>query len=231
MHVLLSLRLSLDVRCRIEMIGIIFDLDGTLIDSYDLDERLYRKAVLLEVPGVKFRDSWFEYHYSTDSGILTEILNEFNLSVGHYYDLVRQRFGKLVKEHLQSSNNCRPIPGAPALLAKLRKTPNIEIGIATGGWLHTARMKLEAAGLSHLKVPMSSGDDAHSRTEIMQICASRMGSVISNFIYVGDGEWDLNAANELGWKFIGVGKRIMGKCDIWVPDLCDAAPFLELSCT
>ena len=213
------------------MIGMIFDLDGTLLDSYDLDEQLYRKAVLLEVPGVKFRKSWYDYHYSTDSGILIEILTEINLPVRDYYDSVRKRFGKLVKAYLQSSNNCKPIPGAPALLNKLRKTPNIEIGIATGGWRHTARMKLEAAGLSHLEVPMSSGDDAHSRTEIMQTCASRMGSSISNFIYVGDAEWDLNAANELGWKFIGVGRRIMGKCDIWVPDLCNAAPFLELSYT
>ena len=213
------------------MIGIIFDLDGTLIDSYDLDERLYRQAVLLEVPGVKFRETWLDYDYSTDSGILTEILTEFDLPVGHYYDSVRQRFGKLVKEHLQSSNNCKPIPGAPALLHKLQKTPHIEIGIATGGWGHTAKMKLEAAGLPISEVPMSSGDDAHSRTEIMRICARKMGSSISHFIYVGDGEWDLKAAEELGWKFIGVGRRLMGKCEIWVPDLSDAEPFLKLSCT
>lgn len=213
------------------MVGIIFDLDGTLIDSFELDEQLYRKAVLLEVPGVKFRESWFDYHDSTDSGILTEICKEFDLPVDRYYDSVRQRFEKLVKEHLQSSNNWKPIPGAHALLNKLRKTPNIEIGIATGGWGHTAKMKIEAAGLPLQEAPMSSGDDAHARTEIMRICASRMGSSISNFIYVGDREWDLNAAYELRWKFIGVGRCLMGKCDIWVPDLCDAEPFLELSCT
>ena len=213
------------------MIGIIFDLDGTLIDSYDLDERLYRRAVLLEVPGVKFRETWLDYDYSTDSGILTEILTEFDLPVDRYYDSVRQRFGKLVKKHLQSSNNCKSIPGAPALLHKLQRTPHIEIGIATGGWGHTAKMKLEAAGLPLSEVPMSSGDDAHSRTEIMRICARKMGSSISDFIYVGDGEWDLKAAEELGWKFIGVGRRLMGKCDIWVPDLSEAEPFLKLSCT
>ena len=213
------------------MIAIIFDLDGTLIDSYDLDVKLYRKAVLLEVPGVKFRESWYDYHDSTDSGILTEILNEFDLPVADYYDSVRQRFRKLVKEHFQSFNNCRQIPGAASLLNELQKKSNTEIGIATGGWRHTAKMKLEAAGLSHIEVPMSSGDDAHSRTEIMRICASRMGFSISKYIYVGDGEWDLKAADELGWEFIGVGKRIMGKCDIWVPDLCDAEPFLELSST
>jgi phosphoglycolate phosphatase-like HAD superfamily hydrolase len=212
------------------MIGIIFDLDGTLIDSYELDEQLYRKAVLMEVPNVKFRKSWYDYDNSTDSGILIEILTEFNLPVAHYYDSVRQRFGELVKEHLQSSNNCKPIPGAPALLHELRKTQNIEIGIATGGWRHTAKMKLEGAGLSLWDVPMSSGDDAHSRTEIMRICASRMRSSISKFIYVGDAEWDLHAADELGWKFIGVGRRILGKCDFWVPDLSDDEPFLQLSC-
>jgi phosphoglycolate phosphatase-like HAD superfamily hydrolase len=182
------------------MIGVIFDLDGTLVDSYDLDEQLYRKAVLSELPNVKLRKSWYDYHYSTDSGILMEILTEFNLPVRDYYDSVRRRFGNLVKNHLQSANKCAPI-----------------------------RMKLEAAGLSDLNVPMSSGDDAHSRKGVMQICASKMKSSISSFVYVGDAEWDLRAANKLGWQFIGVGPRIEGKCDIWVPDLRNATPFLNLS--
>ena len=212
------------------MIGIIFDLDGTLVDSFDLDEQLYRKAVLSEVPGVRFRKSVYDYHYSTDSGILAEILKELDLPVREYHDSVRRRFGKLFKNHLQSGNNCKPIPGATALLNKLYLIPHTQIGIATGGWGHTARMKLEAAGLSDLNLPMASADDDHSRTEIMQICASRMESSISNFVYVGDAEWDLRAANKLGWQFIGVGTRLEGKCDIWIPDLRNAAPFLDLSC-
>jgi phosphoglycolate phosphatase-like HAD superfamily hydrolase len=211
------------------MIGIIFDLDGTLVDSYDLDEKLYRKAVLSEVPDVRFRDSLYDYHYSTDSGILTEILNELNLSVSEYYDSVRRRFGNLVKRHLASADTCSPIPGAADLLQSLAQIPSVRLGIATGGWSHTARMKLEAAGLSDTNIPMSSGDDALSRTEIMQICAKKLDSSISSFVYVGDAEWDLRAANELEWQFIGVGRRLAGKCDIWVSDLRDAAPFLELS--
>jgi phosphoglycolate phosphatase-like HAD superfamily hydrolase len=214
--------------CGIEMIGIIFDIDGTLVDSYDLDECLYRRAVLTEVPGVRFRKSLHDYHHSTDSGILIEILTEFNLPVREYYDAVRRRFGKLIRNHLQGVGTCTPIPGTVNLLNSLRQNPNLQIGIATGGWSHTARMKLEAAGLSDLNVDMSSGDDARSRTKIMQICAGRMDPSISEFVYVGDAEWDLRAANKLGWQFIGVGTRLEGKCDKWVADLTNTTPFLEL---
>ena len=90
-------------------------------------------------------------------------------------------------------------------------------------------MKLNAVGFLGLNFPMASSDDAHSRTDIMKVCASRMGFPIESYIYVGDAQWDLRAAEELGWGFIGVGKRLKGKCDIWVPDLLNKTPFLALS--
>ncbi len=211
------------------MIGLVFDIDGTLVDSYDLDERLYRRAVLSEAPAVKLRNSWRDYRYSTDSGILTEILEEFNLPVDAYYDSVRQRFGELVKDHLQNNDHCKPIPGAVSLLEDLSGLSDMKIGIATGGWGHTARMKLDTAGFSKLNFPMSSSDDARSRTDIMEICANRMGFQIERFVYVGDAQWDLCAAEKLGWEFIGVGKRLEGECDSWVPDLLNKTPFLALS--
>ncbi len=211
------------------MIGVVFDIDGTLVDSYDLDERLYRRAVLSVVPAVRFRNSWREYRYSTDSGILIEILEEFNLPVDEYYGSVRRRFGELVKDHLQNNDHCKPIPGAVSLLKDLSERPGIQIGIATGGWGHTGRMKLDAAGFSEFDFPLSSSDDAHSRTDIMEVCASRMGFPIERFVYVGDAQWDLRAAEELGWGFIGVGERLEEKCDIWVPDLVNKTPFLALS--
>jgi phosphoglycolate phosphatase-like HAD superfamily hydrolase len=210
------------------MMGMIFDLDGTLIDSYELDELLYRQAVWSEVPEVSFRDSWHEYRHSTDSGILMEILEEFSLSAAEHYRSIRRRFGALIKEHLRSGDGCKLIPGASALLHKLHHLPQAKIGIATGGWGHTARMKLKAVGLAGLDLPVSSSDDSDSRAEIMKICAAKMNSSILDYVYVGDAEWDLTSAQELGWKFIGVGKRLKGKCDIWVPDLRDDTPFLKI---
>ena len=209
------------------MVGIIFDLDGTLVDSYDLDERLYRKAVWSVLPDVAFRNSWHEYRYSTDSGVLREILMDYDLPLDEYYQPIRQRFGELFANHFKSGNYSNPIPGASALLSKLRQNSELQIGIATGGWGHTATMKLKASGLFDKRIPMASADDAQSRTEIMQICANRMNPSISESSYVGDAEWDLRAAHRLGWRFIGVGKRLMGKCNPWIPDLRDTTPFVN----
>jgi phosphoglycolate phosphatase-like HAD superfamily hydrolase len=207
--------------------GMIFDLDGTIMDTYALDEELYREAVLSEAPGVRFRESWLQYADSTDSGILHEILAEYGLPADMYYEPIRRRFGKLVRRRLDSSNPIGLIPGAAALLNRLAQIQTVQIGIATGGWHHTAKMKLEAAGLWELNIPMATSDDARSRTTIMKICAGRMRPSISRFIYVGDGEWDLESASELDWEFIGVGKRLKGKCDVWVPDLTDEKPFVK----
>jgi phosphoglycolate phosphatase-like HAD superfamily hydrolase len=207
------------------MVGIIFDLDGTLVDSYDLDEKLYRKAVWSVLPDVTFRNSWHEYRYSTDSGVLREILKDYDLPVSEYYQSVRREFGELFVNHFKTGNHCTPTPGASALLGKLRRNSEVQIGIATGGWGHTAKMKLKASGLFDRDTPMASADDAQSRREIMQICAKKMDSSISEFNYVGDADWDLRAADRLGWPFIGVGRRLMGKCNPWIPDFRDTTPF------
>ena len=81
-------------------------------------------------------------------------------------------------------------------------------GIATGGWEHSARLKLKLAGLDRFELPLASSDDSVSRAGIMQIAAQRtLGSQSDDetaFTYVGDGRWDLQASLELGWEFIGI---------------------------
>lgn len=207
--------------------GIIFDIDGTLIDSYEVDVELYKKAVLMAAPGVEFRNSWLDYSYSTDSGILMEILEEFDLSYDDYFPAIRDNFYTLMKGHIESENNSRPIPGSIGLLNHLIGNMKLPVGIATGGWGHTARLKLESAGMPLLDVPFGSSDDAYSRKEIMQLVAGKMPASVSRFVYVGDGEWDFNATKELGWDFIGIGKRLDGKCEKWISDYMDSDLFLK----
>jgi phosphoglycolate phosphatase-like HAD superfamily hydrolase len=84
------------------------------------------------------------------------------------------------------------------------------ITIATGGWAHSARLKLKLSGLDRLDLPLASLDDALTRPEIMQVAVQKtLGHrppTGACFTYVGDGIWDLQASQMLGWKFIGVAK-------------------------
>jgi hypothetical protein len=64
---------------------------------------------------------------------------------------------------------------------------------------------------------MASSDDAYQRIRIMELCRARLPATRVT-IYVGDGEWDQRASEQLGWRFVGVGSRLRGKCQHWLPD-------------
>jgi phosphoglycolate phosphatase-like HAD superfamily hydrolase len=84
------------------------------------------------------------------------------------------------------------------------------ITIATGGWAHSARLKLKLSGLDRLDLPLASSDDALTRPEIMQVAVRRTLGHRSQagvgFTYVGDGTWDLQVSQKLGWEFIGIAE-------------------------
>lgn len=196
---------------------IIFDIDGTLVDTDGFEGRLYRAAVREILGDVQIRADWHEYEHVTDIGILRDVCRDNRLDSSDVEQLVRTRFGELVSEHLRDASSCSAIAGALAFWKTLRANPAFEIGIATGGWGHTARMKLDSAGYEYAGVPIATSDDGHERTIIMGHCRGKLAPTTST-VYIGDGEWDLVAAKRLGWRFIGVGERLRGKCREWVPD-------------
>ncbi len=93
-------------------------------------------------------------------------------------------------------------------LTAIRANGHALAGIATGGWEHSARLKLKLSGLERFGLPLASSDDAVKRADIMRIAARRTlaRAAMENmvFTYVGDGVWDLQASRELDWAFIGI---------------------------
>jgi FMN phosphatase YigB (HAD superfamily) len=156
----------------------------------------------------------------TDAGILRQVCQENRLEFAQCERHVRERFGELMADHLRPEGSCQPTPGALRFLTELRDTLNYRVGIATGGWGHTARMKLAAAGYDVSGLPLTSSDDAHERVRIMEQCRTLLpASAVT--IYIGDGEWDKRASELLGWRFIGIGHRLRGSCQHWLPDFSD----------
>lgn len=201
---------------------VLFDIDGTLVDSHEFDSELYVEAVK-QVLGSNVDDDWSMYRNVTDGGILDEIIENAGLNAHRLriHSQVKTVFADLVSEYLDASKGRLPrIAGAAAFLAELRSRPEVSIGLATGGWEETARMKLRAARLDGYSFPLASSSDALTRVEIMQIAEKRAlcGRKASRRTYFGDGIWDKRASEELGYHFIAIGDKVQHP--VRYPDFC-----------
>jgi phosphoglycolate phosphatase-like HAD superfamily hydrolase len=90
---------------------------------------------------------------------------------------------------------------------RLLRLPNVRVGIATGGWEPTAKLKLAQVGIGIERIGFASSSDARARTDIMRLAAQRAlhGAACARATYFGDGAWDRRASAELGYDFVAVG--------------------------
>ena len=195
---------------------VMFDIDGTLVDSTGFDAELFSSAVR-EVVGIEVDENWSSYTHVTDSGILGEILErsvaENERAVA--YEQVKRRFVTLMEDFVPAMpSGLSPIPGAVELVHLLKTAPQVAVAIATGGWRETAELKLRAVGIEFDGLPFATSSDLTSRAEIMRLAERRAGALgpFSRKTYFGDAPWDLEATRALGYDFVAVGERVEHSC-------------------
>ncbi|MEW8118559.1 MAG: HAD family hydrolase [Candidatus Thiodiazotropha sp.] len=185
-----------------------FDVDGTLVRSYELDENCYLEAVY-EVLGHQLYTDWTKYAYVSDAGILEQHIIENGLDTkgDSIRAEVKEIFTSKIASHLKN-NPAQEVPGASKFIAELRRLENLSLSVATGGWHETALMKLESAEIDVSGIPIASSNNHFSRTEIMKIAKEKaVGNITVPCTYFGDAEWDKKACEELGYNFVLVGNR------------------------
>ena len=210
------------------MIAIIFDIDGTLVESFGFDDACYVTAVREVLGDVYIHDDWSQYKNVTDTGSLRQIMEENKIQEKEQIKEVRTKFGELIRQYLQNGGKCLPKGGAIHLISKLLAAEDYEVGFATGGWRHTAKMKLRHAGFNLKNAILTSSDDGDERVVIMKKCLLQLGHCFQRVVYIGDAEWDMQATKTLGWHFIGVGARLNGKCENWVEDFSKYDTFMKM---
>jgi beta-phosphoglucomutase-like phosphatase (HAD superfamily) len=191
---------------------VLFDIDGTLVDSNGFDSRLYIEAVR-EILGMEIDDDWSRYKHVTDSGVLEEVLDRMGFDADRtaMRTAVQQDFIRRVDSYLASKNRILPeIPGARHFVETLNVVPGVSLGFATGGWYETAFAKLLAIGLPPGSFPIASSSDAASRKDIMTLAERRIsnGQPVSRRTYFGDGPWDKEASAQLGFDFVAIGDGV-----------------------
>jgi phosphoglycolate phosphatase-like HAD superfamily hydrolase len=220
----------------------IFDIDGTLTESVAVDEVCFVQAFrdVLGIEGIN--TNWMDYSFQTDSGLTLEICRKHlgRDPGGAEISRLQSRFIQLLCASVEGTRQpMREVPGAAALLHRLKAGPGWRIAIATGGWNVSARFKLASAGLPVDGIPWASADDACDRVEILRTAIQRAGRqydqvAFEKVVYIGDGVWDVRAAKALRIGFLGLaasnkaGRLVEEGASCVLPDFSD--PVLVSEC-
>ena len=193
------------------MHAVIFDIDGTLLQSDSVDDDLYRSSLRHVLGPVRFREEISDYDFVSDSGILWQVLadNDLMASPDPTPEIV-EYFVNALQDHISESGGFREVPGARKFFESLQSSQDHYVAIATGGWSASAILKLRSAGFDLDGLRLSASDNERDRTAIMRLALDRIESEYDSVTYYGDGSWDRDACISLGWNFVPVGRAIGG---------------------
>ncbi|HEY3901080.1 MAG TPA: HAD family hydrolase [Chthoniobacter sp.] len=193
-----------------------FDIDGTLTQTYDADTQCFIRA-LTDVFGFADVDpDWSTYPHSSDSGVLEVLFQARRGRSPNPEEIAEmQRHFVALLAASADAEPFTPVPGARDLLCHLLGEPGFAVSMASGAWECSGRFKLAAAGLAFPQIPAAFSDAAHARENIMQISLERVartcvGGSFESTTYIGDGVWDARAARNLGFRFIGRANEAAG---------------------
>ena len=184
------------------MQALIFDLDGTLVDTVYAHVFAWQRA-LAEV-GMAIEGWRIHRKIGMSGGLFTRAVAR---ELGH--DLssseektLQNRHGELFAQLMPER---QPLQGAVELLSFLR-SHHILFGIATSGRRPEINASLEILGIGDDTVVVERGDVVRAKPEpdLFLACQQRLG-VSANACYViGDAVWDLLAARRAGMLSIGL---------------------------
>ena len=143
----------------------VLDIDGTLIDTHEIDNSCYWQAVH-QVFGMRdLNMDLLDYVHVSDSGILDQWCRH-NLGRAPRANETAELRG-LFLELIRSVSREQPELFAPRdglvpWLEDMTGRSGTHLAIATGSWSVTARYKLEFSGLSRFDLPLATADDERS---------------------------------------------------------------------
>ncbi len=184
------------------MRALIFDLDGTLVDTVYAHVFAWQQALAeagMDIPG------WLIHRrIGMSGGLFTRaVARELGRDPSPEEERALQRrhaelFGQLLPVR-------RPLPGAVDLLRFLQKT-GIAFGIATSGRHPLIDASLAALSLAAETVVVARGEVPRAKPEpdLFLACQQRLGVEVKDCYVVGDAVWDLLAARRAGMLSVGL---------------------------
>ena len=176
----------------VQRVGLVFDLDGTLIDSVYQHVLAWREA--LDVEGIEVAVWSIHRKIGMSGGLFARALAR---ETGR--ELAPEAVDRLQRNHADAfrrfAAGVRPLPGAVALLEQLTGL-GVPWAIATSGRRETAGPTLDLLGVPD-DVPVITRDlvrRAKPDPDLFLAAAEALGLAFEECFVVGDSVWDLLAA-------------------------------------
>jgi len=199
------------------MLLVLWDIDGTLVDSAGHGRHAFEDAFRVVVGG---EPEWVEYAGRTDHQIAMSMLNG---SSDHLPALLDQLAAKLAERRDAIAAEGHVYPGVPETLAALHEADGVVNSLLTGNIEANAAVKVGAFGLDRwLDFEAGAyGSDPHERrSDLVAIARERasaryaqapggarcaaMPSEPTGVVVVGDTPLDVLAAHEAGARAVAV---------------------------
>jgi phosphoglycolate phosphatase len=192
---------------------VLFDIDGTLLNSEGLGRASMQRA-LGEVFGSAGNPA-YRYDGKTDKQIVRDVMR----LEGHSDEHIDSRMETLILLYLEGLRigaksgtfKVRPLEGVLELLDVLEPRKDIVLGLLTGNVEAGARVKLTAAGINPDRFKVNAfGSDHEHRPQLPAIAQRRASEVLGldiageRLIVIGDTPADIECGRSLGAKAIGV---------------------------
>ena len=182
--------------------AVIFDVDGTIIDSNDFHAQAWQKAFAEKGFDFSFEKIRSQIGKGADT-LLPEFLSSEEIK--KYGDEIAERRGEIFKE--EYLDEVKPFPRVRELFERI-KTDGKKIALASSSKKDEVKEYKKIARIEYLVEEETSTDDAQEskpEPDIFQAALKMLGKPkTSEVIVIGDTPYDAEAATKANLKTIGV---------------------------
>ncbi len=191
---------------------VLFDIDGTLLNSHSAGRRAMKQA-LQAVYGTAGSLDGYDMAGKTDRRIIFDVLTSAGLSPAE----VEERFPEYTEAFARAlaaivrDRPPTPLPGALPLIDRLAQREDILLGLLTGNLPEGARIKLVSAGFDPGIFRVAAfGSDAFERDDLPAIALERAHQLTEHrfagkrVVIVGDTPLDIQCSRTIDAKSVAV---------------------------
>jgi len=221
--------------------AILFDIDGTLLKCFGAGKKALVRACR-EVFGTVGMMQYVDFQGKTDPLILRESLSTMgfdDVDIERNTDALKERYFRHLAKYMSDSSSVL-MPGVGELLDALSRTESVLLGLLTGNFRESARIKLGHFDLNRFFPFGVFGDDATYRNDMPPIAKRILNDdfgldiPFGDIVIIGDTVYDIECAKRSGAVAVAVGtgwadreSLIARGPDFFFEDLADPGPVID----